>query len=77
MYSDVAGATEPVYDLDRVCHLIPVHLILGRIKDFMYVPFSPCTSGFLTYGMNECTMIAPQKYTKPSHHQPPGEYTHQ
>ncbi|EDR04986.1 uncharacterized protein LACBIDRAFT_303937 [Laccaria bicolor S238N-H82] len=35
MYSDVPGATEPVHDLDRVCHLIPVHLILGKIKDFI------------------------------------------
>ncbi|EDR03592.1 uncharacterized protein LACBIDRAFT_331388 [Laccaria bicolor S238N-H82] len=58
MYSDVAGATEPVCDLDR-------------IKDFMYVPFSPCTSLFPTYGINKCTMTALQKYTKPSHHQSP------
>lgn len=35
MYSDEAGATEPVHDLDRICHLIPVHLILGKIKDFI------------------------------------------
>lgn len=77
MYSDVAGATEPVHDLDRVCHLMPVNLILGKIKDFMYVSFSPYSSGFPTNGINKCTMIAPQKYTKPSHHQPQGECTHQ
>lgn len=38
MYRDEDGATKPMEDLNRVCADRPVHLILGSVHDFMYVP---------------------------------------
>jgi len=38
MYMDNPGSTEPVKDLDKACLAIPVHLIMGRIPDFVPVP---------------------------------------
>lgn len=35
MYLDEAGGVSPIIDLDRICHFIPVHIILGGIPDFM------------------------------------------
>ncbi|KAH9483259.1 hypothetical protein JR316_0005363 [Psilocybe cubensis] len=35
MYLDEAGGVAPLIDLDRICHSIPVHLILGAIPDFI------------------------------------------
>ena len=44
MYRDIEGPTKPVEDLDEICHRIPIHLILGKVGDLMYVnvlsPFS-------------------------------------
>ena len=39
MYKDVEGPTKPVEDLNKICHQIPVHLILGEVDDLMYVNF--------------------------------------
>ncbi|KAF8164732.1 Alpha/beta hydrolase fold-1 [Crassisporium funariophilum] len=35
MYLDEEGPTKPVEDLNKICHHIPVHLILGQICDFI------------------------------------------
>ncbi|KIM42647.1 hypothetical protein M413DRAFT_26672 [Hebeloma cylindrosporum] len=37
MYLDEEGLTNPVEALNKVCHLIPVHLILGEVPDLMFV----------------------------------------
>lgn len=37
MYRDVEGPTKPVEDLNEICHRIPIHLILGKVDDLMYV----------------------------------------
>ena len=34
---DVEGPTKPVEDLNKICHQIPIHLILGKVGDLMYV----------------------------------------
>jgi len=39
MYLDEEGLIKPVEDLNEVCHFTPVHLILGEVSDFMFVPF--------------------------------------
>ncbi|KAJ7062796.1 Alpha/beta hydrolase fold-1 [Mycena amicta] len=35
MYRDPDGATKPVETLNRLCHTIPIHLILGSVPDFI------------------------------------------
>ncbi|KAG6826106.1 hypothetical protein H0H92_001107 [Tricholoma furcatifolium] len=35
MYRDAEGPTKPVQDLRKVCKVLPVHLILGAVNDFM------------------------------------------
>ena len=35
MYRDVDGPTKPVEDLNKICHQIPIHLILGEVDDLM------------------------------------------
>ena len=37
MYRDIEGPTKPVEDLNKICHQIPIHLILGQVDDLMYV----------------------------------------
>ena len=37
MYMDIEGPTKPIQDLNKICHRIPTHLILGQIADLMYV----------------------------------------
>jgi len=37
MYVDEDGPTKPVEDLNKLCHRIPTHLILGQLPDLMYV----------------------------------------
>lgn len=38
MYLDEEGLIKPVEDLNEVSHVTPVHLILGAVSDFMFVP---------------------------------------
>lgn len=35
MYTDVPGATQPVQELTRLCPVLPIHLVLGLINDFI------------------------------------------
>jgi len=35
MYRDIEGPTKPVEDLNKICHQIPTHLILGKIDDLI------------------------------------------
>lgn len=35
MYMDAEGPTKPVKDLNKICHQIPTHLILGQISDLI------------------------------------------
>ncbi|KDR74241.1 hypothetical protein GALMADRAFT_249994 [Galerina marginata CBS 339.88] len=35
MYLDTEGSIKPVEDLDRICHSVPIHLILGEKPDFI------------------------------------------
>ncbi|PPQ88900.1 hypothetical protein CVT25_009135 [Psilocybe cyanescens] len=35
MYLDEPGGVAPIIDLDRICHSIPVHIIMGKISDFI------------------------------------------
>ena len=37
MYNDKEGPTKPVQDLNKICHQIPTHLILGNVFDLMCV----------------------------------------
>ena len=44
MYIDEEGLIKPVEDLNKVCHLTPVHLIFGEVSnfmsDFMFISFA-------------------------------------
>ncbi|TDL17663.1 alpha/beta-hydrolase [Rickenella mellea] len=35
MYRDAFGPTKPVFDLNKACNEMPVHLILGKVNDFI------------------------------------------
>lgn len=38
---DIEGPTKPVENLNKICHQIPTHLILGKAYDLMYVNLFP------------------------------------
>jgi len=46
MYLDEEGLTKPVRDLNKVCPITPVYLILGKLPDFMFILFALSSAAY-------------------------------
>ena len=57
MYRDVDGPIKPVEDLNKICHQIPIHLILGKVDDLMYVNVFLYLYGYLQNGRFSCVRL--------------------
>ena len=63
MYRDIEGPTKPVEDLNKICHQIPIHLILGKVDDLMYVNLFTSAINFIYIYFS----LISQYFARPTH----------